>query len=375
MKPRPGVGSNHQGIGTAIGMECCGENAVKVYCLLGTLFACPVKELLVVLRSLQFTESQAGYVGEDVESILYKLLMVAHYNVEATQQGIVSGRGMLGPGGASRPQHPRFLKILHIDTKGNLFICGGAFDDLEKTISERCLQVAFRHERFLVPAGYVGEDVESILYKLLMGPLGQNPGSGIGIVYIDEVDKITKKAGYVGEDVVSVLYKLLMVKIHVYTQCTNGMDFGLILLLLTTMWKLPNKASLVAEVVNVPEKGARKHPRGYNIQETLIRNVTFFSVFSFLSVVLFETIKTSFGVVWLRGGSKCFGYGCLSSRMLFPKFCGRSLQEGLYDLMEDILRGFGQCNHSDMFADISQPHWELQRERKLCGNVDGFTRE
>ncbi|KAI8559110.1 hypothetical protein RHMOL_Rhmol04G0148800 [Rhododendron molle] len=42
---------------------------------------------------------------------------------------------------------------------------------------------------------------------------------------------------------------------------------------------------------------------------------------------------------------------------------------------EDILRGFGQCNHSDMFADISQPHWELQRERKLCGNVDGFTRE
>ncbi|KAI8559112.1 hypothetical protein RHMOL_Rhmol04G0148800 [Rhododendron molle] len=275
-------------------------------------------------------------------------------------------------------------------------------------------------------AGYVGEDVESILYKLLMGPLGQNPGSGIGIVYIDEVDKITKKplsevggesyqafivvlkfsllllqAGYVGEDVVSVLYKLLMVKIHVYTQCTNGMDFGLILLLLTTMWKLPNKASLVAEVcwgrgdrvsplgiiyidevvkitkkvVNVPEKGARKHPRGYNIQETLIRNVTFFSVFSFLSVVLFETIKTSFGVVWLRGGSKCFGYGCLSSRMLFPKFCGRSLQEGLYDLMEDILRGFGQCNHSDMFADISQPHWELQRERKLCGNVDGFTRE
>ncbi|RVW19552.1 CLP protease regulatory subunit CLPX1, mitochondrial [Vitis vinifera] len=103
----------------------------------------------------------AGYVGEDVESILYKLLMVADYNVAAAQQGIVyidevdkitkkrcirggcptgftkmlEGTVVNVPEKGAR-KHPRGDNI-QIDTKDILFICGGAFIDLEKTISER----------------------------------------------------------------------------------------------------------------------------------------------------------------------------------------------------------------------------------------------
>jgi ATP-dependent Clp protease ATP-binding subunit ClpX len=104
------------------------------------------------------TLTEAGYVGEDVENIIQKLLQNCNYDVERAQRGIVyideidkisrkadnpsitrdvSGEGvqqaLLPQGGRKHPNQD----FLQIDTTNILFICGGAFDGLEKVIQNR----------------------------------------------------------------------------------------------------------------------------------------------------------------------------------------------------------------------------------------------
>ena len=113
--------------------------------------------------------TEAGYVGEDIESILTRLLQVADYNVDVAQRGIVfideidkiarkgdnpsitrdvSGEGVqqgllkllegsvvnVPPQGGRK--HPE-QKLIAVDTKNILFVCGGAFDGIEKKIAQR----------------------------------------------------------------------------------------------------------------------------------------------------------------------------------------------------------------------------------------------
>lgn len=136
-----------------------------------TLLAKTLAKILDVPFSIADATSltEAGYVGEDVESILLKLIHDADFNIQKAEQGIVyvdeidkitrkgentsitrdvSGEGVqqsllkliegtvanIPPKGGRKHPHQ---ELIQIDTSNILFICGGAFDGLEKVIEER----------------------------------------------------------------------------------------------------------------------------------------------------------------------------------------------------------------------------------------------